>query len=53
MEEISYRSDIKRELGRLAALALATIALHGGDPAAAVRERLAGVKGRVKLHGRI
>lgn len=53
LEEISFRSEIKREVSHLAALSLAILAKHGIDPAVAVRERLQGVKARLKLHGRI
>lgn len=53
LEEIPFRSEIKRGLARLATLSLGIIAAKGVDPAVAVHERLANVKSRLKLHGRI
>lgn len=53
LEEISFRSEIKAGLGCLSAISLAYIAQCGHDPANAVRQRLDGVKRRLKLHGRI
>lgn len=53
LEEIAFRSEIKAGLSKLLTLSLAVIASHGIDPADAARERLQGVKKRLKLHGRI
>ncbi len=53
LEEISFRADIKHGLSKLATISLAILAVHGIDPAAAIRSRLQSVKSRLKLHGRI
>lgn len=53
LEPISYRSEIGAGIGRLAELATAFIARQGIDPTHAVRKRLADVKQRLVLHGRI
>lgn len=53
LEEISFRKEISQGIARLSNLSLAFIALQGVEPAQAVRERLAGVKQRLKLHGRV
>jgi hypothetical protein len=51
LEPISFRSEIKAGLAKLAAISLAILSRHGQDPAAAVRQRLSEVKQRLKLHG--
>jgi hypothetical protein len=53
LEEINFRAEMRHSLASLCRLSLAVIAGHGFDPVNAVRERLNGVKQRLKLHGRI
>jgi len=53
LENVSYREEIKAGIARLAAISLALLSAKDIDPASAVRERLAGVKKRSKLHGRM
>lgn len=53
LEEINFRAEIRGGVARLAELAIGYIASRGADPAEAVRNRLTGVKRRLKLHGRI
>lgn len=53
LEEVSFRSEVKAGIARLARLSLAVLAQQGKDPGDVVKERLAGVKQRLKLHGRI
>lgn len=53
LEEVNFRSELRGGIAQLSAISVATLAAQGIDPAAAVRERLQGVKKRLKLHGRI
>jgi hypothetical protein len=53
LEEISFRSEITQGVARLVTLALAVVAANGIDPAHAVQTRLAKVKERLRLHGRV
>jgi hypothetical protein len=53
LEPIAFRTEISVGVGRLGTLALAMLGGRGVDPGNAVRERLAHVKERLKLHGRI
>jgi hypothetical protein len=53
LEDIPFRAEIKRGVGRLATIALAFVSSEGIDMAEAVRARLADVKRRLKLHGRM
>jgi len=53
LEEVSYRREIGAGIATLASLAIHSLAAQGLDPADAVHNRLAGVKARLKLHGRI
>ena len=53
LEEISFRNEARSAIARFSALSLAVLATEGVEPTAAVRERLAGVKRKLKLHGRI
>ncbi len=53
LEDIPYRSEIKAGIAQISELSLAYISSQGADPAQLVRQRLANVKQRLKLHGRI
>jgi hypothetical protein len=53
LEEISFRAEIGNSIAQFGSIALAVLSLHGIDPVQAVRDRLGGVKERLKLHGRI
>lgn len=53
LEDIPFRAEIKAGVARLSEIAIAVLASYGIDPARAVRERLAAVKTRLKLHGHV
>lgn len=53
LEEVSFRAEVRSGIARLSAIALAFVSSEGLDLAEAVRARLADVKNRLKLHGRI
>lgn len=53
LEEISFREEIRWSLAQLCKFSIAFISSHGNDPAQVIRTRLAEVKKRLKLHGRI
>jgi hypothetical protein len=53
LEEISFRGEMRSGVVTLSKIALALLVMQSIDPALAVRERLNGVKQRLKLHGRI
>lgn len=53
LEPVSFRSEISAGLTRITEVSIAYLTHVGVDPVEAVRKRLASVKERLKLHGRI